>query len=223
MIILAGLMARKLRGGGVVGGTIGAGTALALVLLAGSQPTAQSGWQTLFDGSSLDGWEAIGDANWVLADGTVQADAGSGFLVSEASYGDFDLTVEFWVDPPSNSGVFIRCGEWRNRWQACIGPAGRRDDTSYEVNVFDTRADQAYRTGAIVNVAPAMKTINAGGRWNTFEITARGSRLTVVLNGELMVDTDNGQYAEGPIALQKGGEPGTVKFRSVRLRRFQDK
>ncbi len=217
MIILA-RMAKRSDAFGIVGVAIGAGTVVAMALLAGGHPTAQSGWRTLFDGSSLDGWEAIGDANWVLSDGAVQADDGSGFLVSEASYGDFELTVEFWVDPPSNSGIFIRCGEWRRRWQACIGPAGTRDDTSYEVNVFDTRADQTYRTGAIVNVAPAMETVNAGGRWNTFEITARGPRLTVVLNGTLMVDTENGQYAEGPIALQKGEEPGTVRFRSVRLR-----
>ena len=39
--------------------------------------SAQSGWTTLFDGSTLDGWNQIGDANWELADGAVQADSGS--------------------------------------------------------------------------------------------------------------------------------------------------
>ena len=65
----------------------------------------------MFDGSSLDGWNAIGDANWELADGAVQADSGSGFLVSADSYGDFELTLEFWVDEPANSGIFIRCAD----------------------------------------------------------------------------------------------------------------
>ena len=218
MIILARLVTVRKRPLHLVRATIVVVAALGIVLLAADKPLAQSEWQTLFDGSSLAGWEAIGDANWMLVGGTVQADRGSGFLVTEASYGDFELTVEFWVDAPSNSGVFVRCGEWRRRWQACIGPAGVRDGTSYEVNVFDTRADQTYRTGAIVNVAPAMKLVNAGGRWNTFEITAHGSRLIVVLNGTLTAETEDGQFAEGPIALQKGEEPGTVKFRSVRLR-----
>lgn len=177
-------------------------------------------WETLFDGSSLAGWEVVGDANWELAQGMVQADRGSGFLVTRDSYGDFELEVEVWVDPPSNSGIFLRCASWRHRWQQCIGPAGVREATSYEVNIFDTRADQTYRTGAIVNVAPAMHRVDAGGRWNTFAITAQGTRLTVELNGTPMVDTDAGQYAEGPIALQKGQEPGTVKFRRVRLRRL---
>ena len=67
---------------------------------------AQGGeWTTLFDGSSLDGWNVVGDANWELADGTVSADSGGGFLVSEESYGDFELRLDFWVDEPANSGV----------------------------------------------------------------------------------------------------------------------
>ena len=204
-------------------GIIGCGLIGAVVV--GPQPVSNAavqndaaGWTTLFDGSSLDGWDVIGDANWVLTNGTVQADSGSGFLVTSDSYGDFELLVEFWVDEFSNSGVFIRCGEWRRQWQECIGPPGVRDATSYEVNIFDTRADQTYRTGGIVNVASPMSTINAGGRWNTFEITAQAQRLTVVLNGIRMVDTEDGQYAVGPIALQKGEEPGTVKFRDVRIR-----
>ena len=57
--------------------------------------SAQDGWTTLFDGSSLDGWNVLGDANWALEDGAVSADSGSGFLVTEESYGDFELTLEF--------------------------------------------------------------------------------------------------------------------------------
>ena len=49
------------------------------------------GWTILFDGTSLAGWDNIGDANWELADdGSVGADSGNGFLVSAASYGDFE-------------------------------------------------------------------------------------------------------------------------------------
>ena len=59
---------------------------------------ADAGWVTLFDGSNLNDWNQIGDANWKIVDGAVQADKGNGFLVSKNSYTDFQLRAEFWVD-----------------------------------------------------------------------------------------------------------------------------
>lgn len=167
---------------------------------------AGGGWTTLFDGSSLDGWNVLGDANWQLADGAVQADSGRGFLVTPASYDDFELTLEFWVDEPANSGIFIRCADGQSV----------RDDNSYEVNIYDTRADQTYRTGGIVHFAAPQSVINTPGRWNTYEIRAEGPRLTVRLNGTLTVDMEDSTYPSGPIALQYGA--GVVKFRNVRIR-----
>ena len=164
------------------------------------------GWMTLFDGSTLEGWNVLGDANWELADGAVQADSGSGFLVTPKSYGDFVLTLEFWVDEPANSGIFIRCQDAESV----------RDNNSYEVNIYDTRADQTYRTGGIVHFAAPSAVINAGGQWNTYEIRAEGTRLTVTLNGTQTVDMEDSTYADGPIALQYG--LGVVKFRNVRIR-----
>ena len=167
---------------------------------------AAAGWTTLFDGKSLDGWTPIGDANWRLADGAVQADKGSGFLVSKQSYGDFELRTEVWVDEPANSGVFIRISD----------PKMVSSATSYEVNIFDTRPDQAYRTGAIVNIAKPMSVENAANKWNTLVITAKGPRLTVNLNGKPMVDVQDTKHPRGPIALQYGA--GVVKFRKVEIR-----
>jgi hypothetical protein len=51
------------------------------------------------------------------------------------------------------------------------------------VNIFDKRPDPTYGTGAIVDVAKVDPMPKAGGKWNTYEITAKGSQLTVVLNG----------------------------------------
>ena len=110
------------------------------------------------------------------------------------------------MDEPANSGIFIRCAD----------PQSVRDDNSYEVNIFDTRPDQTYRTGGIVHFAAPASVINTAGRWNTYEIRAEGPRLTVRLNGTLTVDTEDTQYASGPIALQYGA--GVVKFRNVRVR-----
>lgn len=180
---------------------------LAVVLVMQPRPgLAQDGWTTLFNGSTLDGWNPIGDANWELVDGAVQADSGSGFLVTPDSYGDFELTLQYWVDEPANSGIFIRCAD----------PETVTDTNSYEVNIYDTRADQTYRTGGIVHLAAPASVINSPGQWNTYEIVAQGPRLRVWLNGAQMIDVEDSQFADGPIALQYGA--GVVKFRNVMVR-----
>ena len=103
-----------------------------------------AGWGTLFDGNNLDNWNAIGTANWKLdEDGVVIADSGNGFLVSKTAYTDFRLRAEFWLEDRTNSGIFIRCTD----------PASVSGKTAYEVNIWDTRPEQKYGTGAIVDVA----------------------------------------------------------------------
>src|SRR3972149_408573 len=70
---------------------------------------AAAGFTTLFNGSNLNAFNPIGNANWSVVDGVVQANMGTGFLVTKASYTDFQIRLEFWVDDNANSGVFIRC------------------------------------------------------------------------------------------------------------------
>ena len=168
---------------------------------------AGAGWVTLFDGKNLDNWNQIGDANWKLADGVVVADKGNGFLVSKNSYGDFQIRAEFWVDDEANSGIFIRCTD----------PAKVTAKNAYEVNIFDKRPDPSYGTGAIVDTAKAATVLKAGGKWNVYEITAKGPRFDVTLNGTNTVDgaTDS-KHAKGPSALQYGA--GVVKFRKVEVK-----
>jgi hypothetical protein len=172
----------------------------------GAQISAGGEWRTLFDGSSLAGWTQVGDANWQLKDGAVAADSGTGFLLTAASYADFDLDLEFWVTPDANSGVFIRCSN-----PSEIGAA-----TCYEVNIFDQRPDPTYRTGAIVEVAAPKVMLETGDKWNHYEISARGRHLVVKLNGQTTVDTNDDKLAAGPFALQYGA--GRVMFRNVRIR-----
>jgi len=184
---------------------------LGLWLPGGPTMSAQSsggGWTTLFDGKTLKGWNVVGDANWEVVDGVLQASKASAnaYLVTPVSYGDFQITLEFWVTADANSGVFIRCED----------PKDITATNAYEVNIYDTRPDQAYRTGGIVDVAKPASVIMTGGKWNTFDITARGSKLTVILNGTTLVDITDTKHARGAIALQYGA--GTVKFRNVRVR-----
>ena len=177
------------------------------------QPTAPTGagWVTLFDGSrsSLANWYAIGDANWTVTEGIAQADRKgkqNGFLFTKKPYGDFQLYAEFWVSEDANSGIFIRCRD-QNKITA---------DTCYEVNIYDKAPDPGFGTGSIVRFATVKPVHKAGGRWNVYEITARGSKITATLNGERTVELDNKKYKSGVIALQYAA--GTVKFRKVMIR-----
>jgi hypothetical protein len=172
---------------------------------------ADGGWTTLVDGarmSTFDGWTQIGEGNWSFTDGALQGKNGKlGYLVSKASYTDFEIRAEFWADEDANSGIFLRCQD-RNKVGA---------DNAYEVNIFDKRPDPTYGTGAIVDFAKvAQPAPKAANRWNTFEITARGDRLVVLLNGQQTVDVRNGKFASGPIALQSAA--GTIRFRKVQIR-----
>jgi 3-keto-disaccharide hydrolase len=188
---------------------------LLLTGFAGVQPSyptsaqAGSGWTTLFDGKTLKGWDVVGDANWEVADGVMQANKGTGFLVTPVPYRDFQITAEFWVTDDANSGIFIRCSD----------PKMITAMNAYEVNIYDKRPDQSYRTGGIVDVAKPASVINTGGKWNTYDITAKGPKMTVILNGMKVVDgAEDTKHPDGRVALQYGA--GTVKFRNVRIRRL---
>jgi Domain of Unknown Function (DUF1080) len=185
---------------------------LSLVSCSG-MPSAAGGWTTLLEGTQgLDHWTPIGNANWRFVDGLLQADQGTGFLISKNSYGDFQIRAEFWADADANSGIFIRLSDTNTVTAA----------NSYEVNIFDKRPGQEYSTGAIVDVAKVSPVPKVGGQWSVYEITAKGSQLTVLLNGVKTVDVQDGKHAKGPIALQYAPgvvkDSGTIKFRKVQIR-----
>ena len=175
--------------------------------------SAQGAWITLFDGKNLDQWEGDGTATFKIEDGSVIATdkkdpkAVASYLVSKQSFKDFEIRAEFWVSNDANSGIFIRCTD----------PAKIGSKSAYEVNIFDTRPDPSYGTGAIVDTAKASTVLKAGGKWNTYEIVAKGPKMTVTLNGTKTVDgVEDTKFPAGPIALQFG--VGTVKFRKVQIR-----
>src|ERR1700759_1287901 len=186
---------------------------LALQVTSG-EAARDKGWVTLFDGKNLDQWQGDGTANFqIVAGGSVMAvdkkdpKATASYLVSKESYKDFELRAEFWVSNDANSGIFIRCTD----------PAKIGSKTGYEVNIFDTRPDPSYGTGAIVDTAKAAKVLKAGGKWNTYDILVKGSKFTLTLNGVKTVDNaDDTKFPEGRIALQFG--QGVVMFRKVQIK-----
>lgn len=196
--------------------------ALALALT-GCAHTPSQGWITLIDGDKgLENFDRIGDANWRAEGGAIVADKakGSSHLVTKKSYRDFEIYAEFWADDKTNSGIFLRAAD----------PKKVGADNSYEVNIFDQRPGPEYATGAIVNFAVVPVPIvyragdgKGGGKWNTFEIHAKGPEIVVKFNGQVTVALNHTQFKEGPFTLQFANGPkdapgGPIKWRKVLVR-----
>jgi hypothetical protein len=189
---------------------------LIFIALAGagcaSQPGLHStGSTALIDGATgLGNWNQVGEANWRAEGGAIVADKKTGkpisYLVSKSPYKDFAIHAEFWVSDDANSGIFLRC----------VDSVNIDAKNCYEVNIYDKRPDPSFGTGAIVDVASVSPMPKAGGKWNTYDITAQGTHLTVTLNGVRTVDVNDSRLASGPFALQY--DAGTVKFRNVSIR-----
>jgi len=195
---------------------IASGVALSALVLVYATNTAMSqtagdGFTVLFDGKNLDHWQGDGKAQFAIEDGAIVAKGkkdpkDTAFLISKDKYKDFQLRAEVWVSDDANSGIFILCED----------PAKPGAKTCYECNIYDTRPDPSYGTGAIVYHAEVNPMPKAGGKWNTMEITAKGRDLTVTFNGEKTAQARSGMHTEGPVALQFG--EGTVKFRKVEIK-----
>jgi hypothetical protein len=165
----------------------------------------QSPMVMLTDGSSLANFDLAGNANWRIAERTIAADRGAGFLVTKQSYGDFRFRAEFWVDEDANSGIFIRCDN----------PQEPSAATCYEVNIFDNNPNRGNATGAIVNVAKPDPVPRTALQWNVIEIEAKGSLVNVSINGERTASVHDTKHARGRIALQRNA--GVVRWHKVEV------
>lgn len=200
-------------------GLAASGAALpGLAGLSGCATPAGPAWITLIDGDKgLENFERVGDANWRAENGAIVADRAAtvGFLVTRTAYADCEIRAEFWAEAQTNSGIFVRCQN----------TAAITASNAYEVNIWDTRPDPRFGTGAIVDVqsVPVPIVNRAGGRWNTMEVTLRGPEITVRLNGVLTAMARDSTHARGPFALQfanlANNAPGApIRWRSVKVR-----
>ena len=188
-------------------------TLFVLLLTAGCAsltPQSDAKWVTLIDGTTgLDNWIRVGDANWRAVDGAIQADSKSdkaaSFLVTKIPYTDFRIRAEFWASDDANSGIYMRCADIKNI----------TDRTCYEANIFDQRPDPTYGTGSIVHLSPVSPMPKAGGKWNTYDVTVKGPRIVVTLNGVVTADISDSKLTSGPIALQYAA--GVIRFRKVQI------
>jgi len=152
------------------------------------------------------GWDRVGEDVWSSADGVIEAGPveATGFLVSPAAYGDFRLTLEYWVEDDTNSGVYIRCSSSKD-----INP-----DTCYEINIWDNHPNQPSRTGSIVKFVEPVVKIDGLERWVHVEVVAAGDRIEARFDGRVTAVLNSDRSLEGNIALQYAGE-NVLKFRNV--------
>jgi hypothetical protein len=202
-----------------------------------------AGWILLWDGQTPFGWQPRGEAKWDVKGGVVSPVPGSGkgFLSTTTVLPNYRLRAEFWVDDKANSGIFLRCpteGEITslNAYEVNIydahekWPSGSINDVAaargtnplahaaaplspYSGREVGNRQFFTQTRHRPVEHPDGVKTV---GRWNTFDITADGGHLVVVLNGVKTVDTRHSGPGRGTVALQYNGE-GVVKFRNVKL------
>ena len=182
---------------------------------------AADGFRPLFNGKDLTGWKLRkegGDKTWSVKDGILVNDVSGGKhgtdLVSEAKFRDFVLRYEYKVAKKANSGVYLR---------------GR-----IEIQVLDDfERGQPTKggNGAIYNTAPVSKFASKpADEWQTTEVTIKGDKVTVILNGEKVHDNvtvdkatggelDRNMDQPGPIMLQ--GDHGSISFRKIEIKELK--
>lgn len=160
------------------------------VLTAGALAQPEPGFTSLFDGQSTQGWVFVGSGPGCSAkDGILDFPKESaGDLFTDKEYADFVLRLEYKLEPGGNNGVGIRCP---------LGTPGEQMAYSgMEIQILDDLAPKHANikpwqfNGSVYNIVPAKNGTPKIGEWNSYEITAQGRQIKVVLNGRTIVDTD---------------------------------
>jgi hypothetical protein len=167
----------------------------------------------LFNGKDLSGWK-MSDPNatptWKVENGTLVSPGHGPELITDAKFEDFKMHIEFNCAPESNSGIYLR---------------GR-----YELQIEDDPEPEGptMRTGGVYGfLAPSPEQPRRPGEWQTYDIRLVGRVVTVVQNGQTIINKqeilgitggalDSHEALPGPIYLQ-GGEAGHVAFRNITI------
>jgi len=185
----------------------------------------EGGFVNMFNGKDLNGWQTTG--NWVVEDGMVSLKPRPGesgwqrydaYLTTTRKYKDFVIDLDFKFNAQGNSGVFFHVGDLKDHVTSGI-----------EVQILDTHGKQNVGHhdcgGVIRTVGPTKNMVKPAGEWNHYTITVKNKRLTVVLNGEQIVDIDlataemKDRPAEGYISFQDEAKP--VWYRNVRIKELK--
>jgi hypothetical protein len=168
-------------------------------------------WRSLFNGRDLAGWHATGANQWRVANGVLQNPQSGANIVSDSTFGDYQLHIEFRFPKGSNSGVYQR---------------GR-----YEVQIVDsvTADTPDDLLGSVYGfIAPSGVMPKGPNEWQSFDVTLVGRMITVIVNGKTVICNreipgitggalDSNEGAPGPLLLQ--GDHGSIEYRNIRVRR----
>ncbi len=149
----------------------------------------------LFNGKDLSGWHATGENQWIVEDGVLKSPKSGSNLVSDASFTDFKMHIEFRYPKGSNSGIYLR---------------GR-----YEVQITDgigVEPSDIEFSGVYGFLTPNQMAAKNPGEWQSYDITLIGRRVTVVANGVTVINDQIIPGITGGAIDSKEGEPGPFLF-----------
>jgi hypothetical protein len=186
-------------------------TAVRAPLLARTSTPAWGAPITLLHRNDLGGWHPSGTTNqWRVVNGILSSPRSGSNLITDRTFGDFKLHVEFRYPKESNSGVYLR---------------GR-----HEVQIQDDYGNAPWNdrfSGIYGFITPSVIAAKPAGEWQTYDITLIGRLVTVVANGRQVIANaeipgitggalDSNEGAPGPILLQ--GDHGPVEYRNIVIR-----
>lgn len=163
----------------------------------------------LFNGKDLSGWKAVGNTNqWEVKNGILTSPHSGANLISEKTFNDFKLHVEFRYQKGSNSGVYLR----------------GRYEVQIEDSPKDTHPSSVLFSGVYGFLTPSEIEALGPDQWQSYDITLVGRMVTVVVNGKTVINNqeipgitggalDSNEGAPGPIYFQ--GDHGPIEFRKV--------
>ena len=192
---------------------------VACAVMALAEPPKGEGWEPLFNGKDFTGWKfpKKAEGSWTVKDGVMDYDAKAGVtLWTEESFADFVLHIEWRMKTAKelygsdvdadgkpyrfapDSGIFLR-GMVKAQTNIWPNPMGSGEVWGFRV---DKNMPEAIRKACV----PKVRADKPLGEWNVQESTMKGEHLTVVLNGQEVIDTDlPGIKSSGPIGLQHHG------------------
>jgi len=220
--------------------------AAALLFSLGQTIYAQKGFKPLFDGKTTVGWHSYGKtsagAGWKVENGVLHFDPEAakngqgGDLVTNAEYENFHLKLDWKVAPNANSGIIFYVNENPEKYKNTY-------DTGLEMQVLDNEGHhdgkiEKHLSGDLYDLIKSKsEPVKAVGEWNTAEIISKKGKLTLILNGVIVVETtlwdDNfkkliagskfatwpsfGTFKKGKIALQDHGNE--VWYRNIMIKK----
>jgi hypothetical protein len=170
-------------------------------------PAAFAGWQELFNGRDLDGWDFQTKANWTARDGVISVSEGRrGLLTSRGTYRDFELELEFKADKGTRSGIFL------------CSPKEVTDPATECYEVAIAPESSTYPTGSLTGRARHGGAGEFSG-WRKVRVKVDAGKVEVWLDGERTVQyEDRRALGWGYIGLEY--DQGRVEFRNIRIQKL---